>query len=297
MNMSRLLLFFLEQKNHFYQIYSNKPPNYDASIASHSADAPCQESFMSRKILLITGASRGLGKSTVINAARRGIDAVFTYHSNKAEAEKVAAKVAALGARAVALQLDVENVAAFPAFAEQVKAALAQHWQRANFDYLVNNAGTGINASVAETSESQFDAMVRQHIKGPFFLTQALLPLIADGGRIVNLSSGLARFSLPGFAAYASMKGAVEVFTRYLALELGPRGIAVNAVAPGAIETDFGGGTVRDNAQMNATIASQTPLGRVGQPDDIGGAIAMLLADENRWINAQRIEVSGGIHY
>jgi NAD(P)-dependent dehydrogenase (short-subunit alcohol dehydrogenase family) len=252
---------------------------------------------MTRKILLITGGSRGLGKSAVLNTARHGIDIIFTYRSKEAEAQAVVAEAEKLGAKAVALQFDVENVASFPAFAQQVKDTLAKTWQRDRFDYLVNNAGTGINASVADTTEAQFDTMVRQHLKGPFFLTQALLPLIADGGRIVNLSSGLARFSLPGFAAYAAMKGGVEVLTRYLALELGPRGIAVNTIAPGAIETDFGGGAVRDNAAMNAAIAKQTPLGRVGLPDDIGGAIAMLLADENRWINAQRIEVSGGIHY
>ena len=251
---------------------------------------------MSRKILLITGASRGLGKSTLLHAARRGIDAIFTYNSNKTEADKVVAEAQALGARAVALQLNVEETASFPAFARQVQDTLARTWQRDNFDYLVNNAGAGVNASVAETTEAQFDTMLRQHLKGPFFLVQALLPLLADGGRIVNLSSGLTRFSLPSFAAYACMKGGVEVLTRYLAQELGPRGISVNTVAPGAIETDFGGGAVRDNTQMNAAIARQTPLGRVGLPDDIGGAITMLLADENRWINAQRIEVSGGIN-
>jgi NAD(P)-dependent dehydrogenase (short-subunit alcohol dehydrogenase family) len=248
-----------------------------------------------RKILLITGGSRGLGKNTVLTAARHGIDALFTYRSNRTEADAVVAEAEKLGARTVALQLDVEDTGSFPAFARQVRETLARHWQREQFDYLVNNAGGGVHAGFADTTEAQFDSMVRQHLKGPFFLTQALLPLIADGGRIVNLSSGLARFSQPGFAAYASMKGGVEVLTRYLAKELGQRGISVNTVAPGAIETDFGGGVVRDNAQMNAAIAAQTPLGRVGLPDDIGGAITMLLADENRWINAQRIEVSGGI--
>ena len=180
-------------------------------------------------------------------------------------------------------------------FADQVRGALQDTWQRARFDYLVNNAGIGIHASFADTSEQQFDELMNIQLKGPFFLTQALLPLIADGGRILNVSTGLARFALPGFAAYATMKGGIEVLTRYLAKELGPRGIAVNVIAPGAIETDFGGGAVRDNQDMNAFIASQTALGRVGLPDDIGGVIASLLAPENGWINAQRIEASGGM--
>jgi len=177
-----------------------------------------------------------------------------------------------------------------------VKAALESNWQRTSFDYLVNNAGSGIHAPFAETTEAQFDLMMNIHLKGTFFLTQSLLPLIADGGRILNVSSGLARFSLPGYAAYASMKGAIEVLTRYLAKELGERGIAVNVIAPGAIATDFGGGAVRDNPDINAFIASQTALGRVGQPDDIGGAIAALLSVDCRWVNAQRIEVSGGVY-
>ena len=185
--------------------------------------------------------------------------------------------------------------ARFDPFASEVRQALARHWQREHFNFLVNNAGEGAHASLMETTEAQLDALYQVHFKGVFFLTQKLLPLVADGGRIVNVSSGLARFSLPGYAAYASMKGAVEVLTRYMAKELGPRGIAVNVVAPGAIETDFGGGMVRDNAQLNGFIASQTALGRVGLPDDIGGMIASLLSDGNRWINGQRIEASGGI--
>ena len=196
---------------------------------------------------------------------------------------------------AVALQLDVAESGTFDSFVETLKGVLSEHWQRKTFDSLVNNAGIGIHAAFADTTEEQFDELVRIQLKGPFFLTQKLLPLIADNGRIVNVSSGLTRFSLPGYAAYAAMKGAMEVLTRYQAKELGARGIAVNIVAPGAIETDFGGGTVRDNAQINAFIASQTALGRVGLPDDIGGMVASLLSDDNRWVNGQRIEASGGM--
>jgi NAD(P)-dependent dehydrogenase (short-subunit alcohol dehydrogenase family) len=177
----------------------------------------------------------------------------------------------------------------------RVGETLHTHWQRGQFNYLLNNAGMGEHASFADTTEAQFDRLLNVHFKGVFFLTQQLLPLIADGGRILNVSSGLARFSLPGYAAYASMKGAIEVLTRYLALELGPRRIAVNVIAPGAIETDFGGGAVRDNAQLNAMIAGQTALGRVGQPDDIGKAMALLLSEDAGWINGQRVEVAGGV--
>lgn len=250
---------------------------------------------MHRKIALVTGGSRGLGRSTSLALAHRGVDVVLTYQSQKALADEVVAAIASAGGKALALPLDVADSSAFAAFAATLEAALTDGWQRDRFDYLVNNAGSGVHAPFAETTEAQFDQMVDIHLKGVFFLTQRLLPLIADGGRIVNLSSGLARFSLPGYAAYAAMKGGVEVLTRYLAKELGARGIAVNTVAPGAIETDFGGGVVRDNAQLNQMIAGQTALGRVGQPDDIGPAIAALLSDENRWINGQRIEISGGI--
>ena len=246
-------------------------------------------------IALITGASRGLGRNTALKLAAQGSDVILTYRSNRAEADAVVAAIQALGRRAVALPLDVGDSRSFEAFVDQVRQALNTHWQRAQFDYLINNAGTGIHASLAETTEAQFDELVNIHFKGVFFLTQRLLPLIADGGRIVNVSSGLTRFALPGYAAYASMKGAIEVLTKYMAKELGPRGIAVNVVAPGAIETDFGGGAVRDNAQLNAYVASQTALGRVGLPDDIGGVFASLLSPDNRWINAQRIEASGGM--
>ncbi|MES3023216.1 MAG: SDR family oxidoreductase [Pseudomonadota bacterium] len=246
-------------------------------------------------IALVTGASRGLGRSTALKLAADGVDVIVTYKGKQAEAQAVVAAVEALGRRALALQLDVGDSASFTAFASTVKAALKDTWQREQFDFLVNNAGAGAHASFEETTEAQLDAMFNIHLKGTFFLTQKLLPLIKDGGRIVNTSSGLTRFAYPGYSAYAIMKGGVEVLTRYMAKELGARGIAVNTIAPGAIETDFGGGTVRDDAQLNAAIAGQTALGRVGLPDDIGGAVAALLGDGNRWLNAQRVEVSGGI--
>ncbi len=251
---------------------------------------------MTRKIALITGGSRGLGRNAALKLAARGTDLILTYQRQAEAAEAVAAEARALGVQAIALPLEAGDSSRFPAFADAVRAALRQHWQREQFDYLLNNAGAGLHVSIAETSEAQFDQMVAVHLKGVFFLTQALLPLIADGGRILNVSSGLARFSYPGYAAYATMKGGIETFTRYLAKELGPRRIAANVVAPGAIETDFGGGAVRDNPQLSAMIAGQTALGRVGVPDDIGTVMAFLLSDEAGWINGQRIEASGGIH-
>jgi NAD(P)-dependent dehydrogenase (short-subunit alcohol dehydrogenase family) len=247
------------------------------------------------RIALITGGSRGLGRSMALHLADHGVDVVLTYRTGEKEAQAVVDLIAARGRKAVALALDVGDSRSFAAFAESLKGALGRAWQRDRFDFLVNNAGVGAHASFAETTEEQFDELVRIHLKGAFFLTQKLLPLIADGGRILNVSTGLARFTMPGFAAYAAMKGGVEVLTRYMAKELGARKISVNVIAPGAIETDFGGGAVRDNEQLNKMIASQTALGRVGLPDDIGGAVAMLLAPENHWINGQRIEVSGGI--
>ena len=247
-------------------------------------------------IALVTGGSRGLGRATALALAAQGTDVLLTYQRNADEAASSVAQIQAMGRRAVALQLDVGDSRSFAAFTEQLRAALAQNWQREQFDFLVNNAGVGINAPFAQTTEAQFDTLVNIHLKGVFFLTQALLPLIADGGRIVNLSSGLARFAMPGYAAYAAMKGGVEVLTRYLAQELGPRGIRVNVVAPGAIATDFGGGAVRDNAQINQHIAAQTALGRVGEADDIGPVIASLLAPGTGWINGQRVEAAGGIH-
>lgn len=250
---------------------------------------------MSNKIAIITGASRGLGKSTALHLAAQGVDIIGTYHSNVAEAQNVLAHIEALGGRGKMLQLDVGNSGRFEGFAGQVQALLSAYFKVERFDFLVNNAGVAAHASFADTTEAQFDQLVNVHLKGSFFLTQKLLPLIADGGRIVNITTGLTRFSPVGYAAYAAMKGAVEVWTRYLANELGPRGINVNSLAPGAIATDFGGGAVRDNSDVNAWVASNTAMGRAGQPDDIGAAVAMLLSDGGRWITAQRIEASGGM--
>lgn len=250
---------------------------------------------MTQRIALITGGSRGLGRNAALKLAAKGIHILLTYNSNQQEAEKVVREIEQLGVKGVALPLNVAEVASFDQFIEHVRQQLNQVWQCETFDYLVNNAGVGLYGAFSETSEAVFDQLMNIHFKGPFFLTQGLLPLINDGGRILNVSSGLARFALPGYAAYASMKGAMEVLTRYQAKELGARGISVNIIAPGAIETDFGGGRVRDNQDLNDYVASQTALGRVGLPDDIGDAIAALLSDELGWMNAQRIEVSGGM--
>jgi len=247
------------------------------------------------KIALITGGSRGLGRSMALHLARQGTGVVLTYRSNRAEADAVVAEITRLGGRAASLQLDTSVVAGFDDFVARLRETLTKTWDRDRFDFLVNNAGVGAHARFAETTEAQFDELMNVHFKGVFFLTQKLLALIADGGRIVNVSSGLARFSLPGYAAYASMKGAIEVLTRYLAKELGERKIAVNVLAPGAIETDFGGGQVRDNAEINRYVAANTALGRAGLPDDIGGAVAMLLSPDSGWITGQRIEASGGM--
>jgi NAD(P)-dependent dehydrogenase (short-subunit alcohol dehydrogenase family) len=246
------------------------------------------------KIALVTGSSRGLGKSTALHLAEKGVDVIVTYHRNAEEAKNVVAEIEQLGAKAVALQLDTANIKAFDSFVGQIQQLLQAQWQTEYFDFLVNNAGTGVHSSFSETTEEDFDHLMNIHLKGVFFLTQKLLPLINGGGRIVNLSSGLTRIISPGYAAYASMKGAMETLTKYMAKELGARQIAVNIVAPGAIETDFAGGSVRDHPDVNQYLASQTALGRVGLPDDIGGAIASLLSEDNRWVNAQRIEVSGG---
>jgi NAD(P)-dependent dehydrogenase (short-subunit alcohol dehydrogenase family) len=251
-------------------------------------------SISEMKIAIVTGGSRGLGRNTVINLAKRDVNSIFTYNSNRAEADKVVAAVGEAGAKAAALQLDAGNVRSFDAFVQNVRSTLADFGTE-RFDYLVNNAGTSLHKSFDETTEEELDKVYNVHFKGVFFLTQKLLPLINDGGRILNISSGLTRFAFPGLSGYASMKGAAEVLTRYLAKELGGRGIAVNTVAPGAIATDFSGGMVRDNPEVNKRIADLTALGRVGQPDDIGPMIAALLSDENRWVNAQRIEVSGGM--
>lgn len=245
-------------------------------------------------ITLVTGASRGLGRATALAVAQRGGDVIATYRGNAEDARTLVAEIESLGRKAVALQLDTADVDGFPDFVARVRQALHDTWQRDRFEHLVNNAGHGVHATIEETTPEQFDQLIAVHFKGVFFLTQALLPLLADGGRIVNISSGLTRFALPGHAAYAAAKTAVETFTRYLAKELGPRGITANVVAPGAIETDFSGGVVRDNPELNRQIAANTALGRVGVPQDIGPMIAALLDDANRWVNAQRIEVSGG---
>ncbi len=246
------------------------------------------------KITLVTGASRGLGRNTALAIARKGGDIIVTYRSGEQEAAKVVAEIQALGRKAVALQLDASTVSAFPDFVERLRSQLAQTWQRDSFDHLVNNAGHGDMGLIADTTEAQFDALVDVHFKGVFFLTQALLPVLADGGRIVNISTGLTRVSYPGFSAYAAVKGAIETLTVYMAKELASRGITANVVAPGAIETDFLGGAVRDTPDLNKVFAGMIALGRVGVPDDIGPMIASLLGEDNRWITAERIEVSGG---
>ena len=248
------------------------------------------------KIALITGGSRGLGKDMAINIAKKGIDVVFTYNRNKQKADEVASEIQSLGQKAFVFQLDTSNVKLFDEFFKKLTVQLKEQTGSTNFDFLINNAGTALYKPFAETMEEQFDQIMNIHLKGVFFFTQKALPFINNGGRIINISSGLARFATPGSSAYGSMKGAIEVLTRYLAKELGSRGIAANVVAPGAIETDFGGGRVRDNKDINQYVASVTALGRVGLPDDIGGVVSFLCTEDARWINAQRIEVSGGMN-
>lgn len=250
---------------------------------------------MNRKIAIVTGGSRGLGRNAIEKLAKKGVDVIFTYHSQAEAAKAVVQTVEASGGKAVALALNTGETASFDTFVAQVKTQLQQVWQRENFDFLVNNAGVGLHEAFTDTTEEQFDLMMNIHLKGPFFLTQKLLPLMADGGRILNISSGLARFALPGSSAYAIMKGAIEVLTRYQAKELGARGITANVLAPGAIETDFSGGMVRDNPQVNQIVSANTALRRAGLPDDIGGMVALMLSDEAGWMNAQRVEASGGM--
>lgn len=247
------------------------------------------------KIALVTGGSRGLGKDMAISIAKRQMDVILTYHSNQAKAEEVVAEIEKLGQKAWAYQLDTTQLSSFDGFLEQVGQDLKAATGQAKFDALINNAGVGTYALVAQTSEEQFDLAMNMHFKGVYFLTQKALPYLNDGGSIINISSGLTRFVFPGYAAYAAAKGAIEVFTKYLAKELGARGINANVVAPGAIETDFGGGMVRDNEELNQQIASITALGRAGLPEDIGGVVAFLCTTDGHWINAQRIEVSGGM--
>ncbi len=247
------------------------------------------------KIALVTGGSRGLGKNMALSIAKKGLDVLLTYHSKKEEAEAVADEIRKLGRKAAALQLNTGDVKTFDAFFQQARDTLKTVFYADKLDFLVNNAGIGIHASFAETTEEQFDSLLNIQFKGVFFFTQKALSVLNDGGGIINISTGLARFSTPGFSAYASMKGAMETLTRYQAKELGPRGIRANVVAPGAIETDFGGGVVRDNEQMNKGIAANTALGRAGLPDDIGGVVAFLCTDDARWVTAQRLEASGGM--
>jgi NAD(P)-dependent dehydrogenase (short-subunit alcohol dehydrogenase family) len=249
----------------------------------------------STRIALITGASRGLGRSAALHLAQHGWDLVITYQTHAAGAQETVAAIEALGRKAVALQLDTGKAHTFQDFAVTLAATLATNFGRATFDALVNNAGNSSNVSFMETTEQQFDDLMNVHLKGVFFLTQALAPLLADGGSILNVSSGLARFCTPGKTAYATMKGGVEVLTRYLAREFGPRRMRVNAIAPGAIATDFSGGTVRDNPQVNAFVATNTALGRAGQPDDIGAAVAALLSGAMGWVNGVTVEASGGM--
>lgn len=249
----------------------------------------------SSRIVLITGGSRGLGRNAALALAADGADIVFTYRAQAEAAQQVVAEIEALGRRAAALPLDMADSAGFPAFAAQVQQVISQ-WGGAGLQGLLNNAGEGLYAPISETTPAQFDTLVAVHLKGPYFLTQALLPLIIDGGRILNVSSGLARFAHVNSSAYAMMKGGIEVFTRYLAKELGARGISANTLAPGAIATDFGGGRVRDDAATNAAVASVTALGRVGHPDDIGPVAAALLSPATGWVNAQRVEASGGMY-
>ncbi|NBD25518.1 SDR family NAD(P)-dependent oxidoreductase [Paenibacillus glycinis] len=245
------------------------------------------------KIAIVTGGSRGIGRSTVLALADRGIDTILTYNTNSEEAEEVVKLVQESGRRGVALKLDVSSTAAFNAFVMSVKGVLAA-WGQERFDILVNNAGTSHHGTFASTTEEELDTLYNVHLKGVFFLTQKLLPVINDGGEIVNISTGLTRV-IVGSAPYAAVKGAIEVLTKYQAKELGPRRIKVNVVAPGAVQTDFSGGMVRDNPQVNKMVSDMTALGRPGLPEDLGMMIASLVSEENRWVNAQRIEVSGGM--
>ena len=249
---------------------------------------------MPNKIAIITGGSRGLGRNTAINIFDSGVDVIFTYRANKAEADSLIREAESKARKAAGFQLDTGDIRAFDSFVGEVRKTL-QSWGKDRFDYLVNNAGNSLHADFTATTEEQFDGIFNVHVKGVYFLTQKLLPLMNDGGRVVNVSSGLARVSLPGSSAYGTAKGAVEVLTRYMARELGPRRITANVVAPGAIQTDFSGGMVRDNPEMNKRVSEMTALGRPGVADDIGPMIASLLSDDNRWVNGQRIEVSGGM--
>ncbi|WP_080779521.1 SDR family NAD(P)-dependent oxidoreductase [Chryseobacterium phocaeense] len=247
------------------------------------------------KIALVTGGSRGLGKNAALKIAQKGLDVIITYNSSREEADAVVNEIKALGQKAIAYQLDTRDVKSFDAFIKNITDYLESETGNSNIDYLVNNAGTALYAPITETTEEQLDDIVDVHFKGVFFLTQKMLPFINDGGGIINISSGLARFALPGSSVYGSMKAGVEMLTKYMAKELGSRRIKANVIAPGAIETDFGGGRTRDDEHVNSMVSSITALGRAGLPDDIGGVVAFLCTDDAGWINGQRIEASGGM--
>jgi NAD(P)-dependent dehydrogenase (short-subunit alcohol dehydrogenase family) len=274
-------------------MFANTPPG---GLLPLCCNKSIKKMSAKNKIALVTGGSRGLGKDMALSLAAKGFDVVLTYNSKKDEAEAVVASIEKAGQKAAALQLNTGEIKSFDNFFTQLKTVLKETFDTDHFDFLINNAGVGLHKPFAETTEEDFDMLMNIHFKGVFFLTQKALPVINDGGRIINLSSGLARFTMAGPSAYASMKGGIETLTKYLAFELGSRGINVNVVAPGAIETDFGGGAVRDNAEMNKRIAGMTALGRVGKPDDIGGVVAFLCTEDAKWINAQRIEASGGMN-
>jgi NAD(P)-dependent dehydrogenase (short-subunit alcohol dehydrogenase family) len=250
---------------------------------------------IAHKIALVTGGSRGLGRNIALQLARNGADVIITYRQRQKEGESLVTEINQGGGTAAALPLDVADLSTFDGFVHSLRQLLEERWQRTSFDCLINNAGIDVRSPIGQTTEDDFDRLLNVHFKGVYFLTQKLLPLLADGGRIVCTSTGLTRFAIPGFAAYASMKGAIEVFIKYLAKELGPRRITANVVAPGAIETDFNQDSFAQNPGLKAFIASQTALGRVGLPDDIGGVVAFLCSEEGRWVNAQRLEASGGM--
>ncbi|PDT18635.1 3-oxoacyl-ACP reductase [Rhizobium sp. J15] len=249
---------------------------------------------MTKKIALITGASRGLGRSMALHLAKRGVAIIGTYRNAAAEANTLRQEIEALGGQAAMIALDVSNSASFPAFAEAVAETLKTRFGRQQFDFLVNNAGQGLYALLTDATEEQFDQLIDTHLRGPVFLTQKLLPLIADGGRILNVSSGFVRVTMAGYGLYAAAKAAIQTLTKFMAVELGARQIRVNTIAPGAIATDFGGGVVRDDANVNAYVAGTIALGRVGEPDDIGGAVAAILSDDMGWANGTTFDISGG---
>jgi len=248
------------------------------------------------KIALVTGGSRGLGKDMALSLAKKNIDVILTYNNNQTAAEEVVKMIEDSGSKAVTLKLDVGDIKSFDTFLGQVTEVLQSKWQTSTFDFLINNAGIGGTISIANMTEEIFDNFVNIHFKGVYFLTQKSLLMMNDGGGVIFLSSGTTRFSVPGYSVYSSLKSAVENFTKYVAKEYGNRGIRSNIIAPGPIETDFNGGAIRNNPQMKGYLSSQTALGRVGNADDIGSVVAFLCTDDAKWINGQKIEVSGGIN-